>query len=125
MRKIITVLIMLIATVFTVSAEMVRYNVKYQSKYDLTMTTWYDVDTRMERMDEDGKLFNITKQVYDFNEVIDEDSDVKDLAIVNKLDRQGFEMAFKAENGDWITYAKMNGTWHKFYGIKWDELSKE
>ena len=34
MRKIITVLIMLIATAFTVSAEMVRYNVKYQSEYD-------------------------------------------------------------------------------------------
>ena len=125
MRKIITVLIMLIATAFTVSAEMVRYNVKYQSKYDLTMTTWYDVDTEMERIDRKVELFDWLNQVYDLSEIIDGDSDAEDLAIVNKLDKQGLEIAFKLEWGDWRTYAKINGTWHKFCGLHSDELSKE
>lgn len=127
MRKIITVLIMLIATAFTVSAETVRYNVKYQNEYGNTETTWYDTDTRTEKLNDDEFIntINTLKQSYNFNEIIDEDSDAKDLAIVNKLDRQGYKWAIKAEYDDAVSYVKIHGTWHKLYGFNWDEFSKE
>lgn len=121
MRKIITVLIMLIATAFTVSTETVRYNVKFQNEYGITETTWYEA-ARAKLGDDE---LNTLKQLYNFNEIIDEDSDAEDLAIVNKLDRQGYEWAIQEGFYDVVSYAKIHGTWHKLYGIKRDELLKE
>ena len=119
MKKTLFVLIMLIAAALTASAEIVRYNVRYQNEYGNTETTWYDVETRQIKECVEEMAFPVML-CYDYNEIIDEDSDAKDLAIVRKLDRQGYIDAVTKEYGYQTEYLKTNGAWHKLYGF-WGE----
>jgi hypothetical protein len=113
MRKIITILIMLVVTAITASA--VTYQVKYVNEYGNTEKVCYSV---IENFDKDITNYNISgiRKSYHYEEIIDEDSDKDDIAIVNKLDRQGYAHAMR---NCWDTqYLKINDQWHKFYKHK-------
>lgn len=115
MRKLIVIVILAIFVAFAASAEKLRYNVKYQNEFHNAQTTWYNIDTEVK------ELKGITKAAialtFKYNEIIDEDADAKDLAIVNKLDRQGYEWAETREFGELANYIKKDGVWHKLTGL--------
>lgn len=110
---------MLVMAAFTASAERIRYNVKYQNEFHNTETTWYEVDTKQIKECVEEMAIPVML-CYSFNEIIDEDSDAKDLAIVSKLDKQGYINAVTKEYGNQTEYLKTNGIWHKLYGF-WGE----
>lgn len=122
MRKIITILIMLIVVAFTASAEEVWYQVKYENEYHNVQTVKYLVDTDIitedAMIDEGVDLYTFVTLSYKYNEIIDKDSDARDLAIVNKLDKQGYTLAGTDFDGNdcQICYVKAKGKWHKVYG---------
>ena len=113
MRKIITILIMLIAAAFTASAAI--YQVKYVDEFGITERAQY---TAFETLDRDINNWNVSglRQSYYYDEIIDEDSNAIDLAIVNKLDKQGYIHAMR--KGWDVQYLKINDQWHKFYKHK-------
>lgn len=109
MRKIAFILIMLIAAAFTASAEAVRCQVKYVNEYHNVQTAEYTVWT--DDIVEDVRWGHLLSDNFDGSKIIDKDSDAKDLAIVNKLDKQGHIVARAA---DYETgYVKVEGKWYK------------
>lgn len=103
---------------FKASAEQVWYQVKYLNEYGNTQTTSYKVNTEKSVNTTDNvKLIedvysNLIKFSGIIDEIIDEDSDAKDLAIVNKLERQGYISA-SPNNNNKPLYLKVHGNWHK------------
>lgn len=112
MKRFIVMLVMLIAFAVTASAHDVDYKVKYTDENGNVRTATYGVYLR--DTVEDLEWYKWCVAYFKCNEVFDEDSDIKDLAIVNKLDKQGYTIAFTTEYGD-TCYVKANGIWHKFY----------
>ena len=98
---------------FKVSAELILYQVKYKNEWGNTQTASYQV---YEKYAKDISIWDIDKIRSSFNRewIIDEDSDAEDLAIVNKLDKQGYIIA----DGRSGLYIKINGKWHIFCGLK-------
>ena len=115
------VLIMLFVA-FTASAEAVWYQVKYANEFNNVQTVKYLVDTDITTEDamivENVDLYTFATIGRKYNEIIDKDSDVRDLAIVNKLDKQGYTLAGTDFDGNdcQICYVKAKGKWHKVYG---------
>ncbi len=122
MKKTLLVLIMLIAAAFTTSAEGVWYQVKYANEFNNVQTVKYLVDTDITTEDamisENVDLYTFVTIGRKYNEIIDKDSDARDLAIVNKLDKQGYTLAGTDFDGNdcQICYVKAEGKWHKVYG---------
>lgn len=119
MRKILAVFILGLNLIGSSFAETVYYKVKYQNEQSETKAITYQVDTEL------GELPNTAKSVFHiwfkFNEILGEDSDAEDWAIVNKLDRQGYSYARTSEYGYLTDYAKINGIWYKYYGYRGDK----
>lgn len=109
MRKAITMLVMLIVAAFTASAEAITYQVKYTNEFNNVQTADYTVWT--DDIVEDVRWSKLLSDNFDGSEIIDADSDLVDLAIVNKLDKHGYNVARAA---DYETgYVKVEGKWHK------------
>lgn len=121
MRKIMIMLMMLVVAAVTVSAEAMSYKVKYQNKYHNVEATGYTVWT--DDIIEDIKWAKLLRANFDGSEILDLDSDPKDLAIVNKLDRQGHTVA----RGDYYTdgYIKVEGKWHKVHCWEQKEVDND
>lgn len=121
MRKIITVLIMLVVVAVTASAEAIRYQVKYSNKFHNVETVEYTVWT--DDIVEDVKWCKLLSNNFDGSEILDADSDAKDLAIINKLDRQGHIVA---RVDYYYGYLKDNeGKWHKVFCWESKEVDDE
>lgn len=95
MRKLITILTILVLG-FMASAEMVHYRVKYVTEYGNTQTVTIQVNLALTTEADALDLLRYIKDTCeDFQiEMIDEDSDAEDLAIVNKLERLGRSAGF-------------------------------
>ena len=126
MKKILAVLILSLSLVGSSFADIIRYQVKYQTKWGNIETAVYEVDTETIGVKASENDINEVKAHYKFHEILDEDSDAKDLAIVNKLDKQGYKLAFVDDSYgldfDLVSYMKLYNIWHKFYGIKWNTV---
>ena len=126
MKKELFALIMLIAAAFTASAEHgLTYNVTYNYRignYVLTDSTRIDV-VPSRRYKENKELVDWIKGNYYncyIDEIVDEDSEAKDIAIVRKLDKiGGYDIAWPEENtnSDVIIYFKEGREWHKLTRI--------
>lgn len=113
MRKIIVMLVMLVAVAFTASAYTVMYSVKFVDEDGDIRTEHYLVDTEFSKVEPSQDVQEEIRKESDFEAIIDEDSNLSDLAIVNKLDKQGYFIAMSgALYSD--TYMKIDGVWHRF-----------
>ena len=117
MRKIAMLMVMLVGLVFTISARTVRYQVKYQSEWGTTLTAFYETDPERATKEIIGSVVFMMLVTYgDYSQLlqIDEDSSAEDLAIVNKLDKQGFSYADAIDN-KYTYYKDYDGVWYKLY----------
>lgn len=113
MRKIVISLVLVLMAMFSLSAE--TYSVKYKNEFGNTERAYYTVTE--EDKEELGPLviymFKVRGATF---EVIDDDSELGDIAIVNKLDKQGYKVAyddFTFGNVKYIKYwYKLKGTWY-------------
>lgn len=114
MRKIIKSILALIMVIgcFKVSAEAVWYQVKYANEYHNVQTVKYIIFT--DKTTEDVGLYTYWSRNCKYNEIIDKDSDARDLAIINKLNVQGYTDAYM-DDYDCTRYMKIEGKWHKIY----------
>lgn len=121
MRKMMITLIMLAVVAVTASAEAISYKVKYANKFHNTETAGYTVWT--DDVIEDVKWAKLLSSNFDGSEIIDEDSDAKDIAIVKKLDIQKHTVA----RGDSYEYGyvKVEGKWHKVFCWEPKEIDDE
>jgi len=114
MRKLAICLVLAIMTVFSLSAEV--YSVKYQNEFGNTERAYYTVDEEDKDCDPKGSVVFAYKVQGAKFEVIDEDSDLEDLAIVNKLDRQGYKIAHDEYTFMGVKYfkcwLKVDNTWY-------------
>lgn len=114
MRKLMAILIMLIAAAFTLAAE--SYSVKFKNEFGITETTCYTIDSDEKNYEGSYTVLFAAKVCGNKIMVIDEDSELYEIAITNKLDKQGYKAAhtdFQFGNIKFKTYYyKINGIWY-------------
>lgn len=108
------ILIMLIVAAFTLSAE--TYSVNYKNEFGSTESAYYTVDSDEKDYEPSGILLFTAKVAGNKIMVIDGDSDLQEIAIANKLDKQGYKAAhteFQFGKAKYITYYfKINNMWY-------------
>lgn len=115
MRKIMIMLMMLVVTAVTASAELLFYKAKYTDEYGNVQTVRYVLSTETATDTESSMyVYKHYRSIMIAEEIIDEDSDAKDLAIVNKLDKQGYLYA-QPEYYYPTMFVKVEGKWRKLY----------
>lgn len=111
MVMVVTV-VMLTAVAVTASAEW--YQAKYINEYGSVSTVRY-LAAKPVAPENYTNYYKELRKVFTDDEIIDEDSDARDLAIVNKLDKQGYGLATTNDRKG-TAYVKSEGRWHKLYG---------
>lgn len=114
-------LMMLVVAAVTASAEELRYQVKYTNEYNRVLTAEYVVNTDFSRNKPNPenvveyRKFLESKGFKIDEYVIDEDFYARHLAVVNKLDTQGYLIAYSSGYLGAFVYHKINGVWRLIY----------
>ena len=113
MRKTIVIAVLVLMAMFSLNAE--THSVKYKNEFGNTERVYYTVDEGDKEETGPLAVFAFKSTGAKFT-VIDDDSELSDIAVINKLDKQGYKSAhdeFTFRNVKYVKYwIKVKGTWY-------------